>query len=204
MAAFFGRNKLTHIFPHIPPQASLLVLQLRQLLVVSAALAGLAACSQPYVALRSLPPVNRNAEGESLPVKVRLYALKDDARFAAAPFATLWTHDQQVLGDDRLGDPKVVIIPPGEVQAGKTQIEPERHFLGELPEGTRFIGVLCLYPHADEPERRRAVVPVNKLHRTVISLLDSSVVAQADGDDPPARTAPPPPAPPPPPITIKR
>jgi type VI secretion system VasD/TssJ family lipoprotein len=135
--------------------------------------------------VRALSPVNVNADGESLPVKIRIYALRDDARFRAAPFTDLWTKDREVLGDDRLQDPKVVIVPPASLRAAPQQIE-----LSELPKEARFLGIVALIQHADQPDRRRAVIARIDIGSQIIDLVDSSIVMHAQGDPVPGRSAP--------------
>jgi type VI secretion system VasD/TssJ family lipoprotein len=157
-----------------------------------------AGCSGPTrIAVRALAPVNTNAEGESLPVKVRIYALRDDARFRSAQFADLWTRDREALGDDRLQDPKVVVVPPGGEASEPLAVE-----LGEFPKDTRFLGILALIPHADAPDRRRAVVASSGVGDQVVEILDAAVMVHDPGDPPPphaktAAAAKPEPAPPP-------
>ncbi len=153
----------------------------------------LSSCSGPTIALRALAPVNLNPDGESLPVKVRIYALRDDARFRGAPFADLWTKDREALGDDRLQDPKVVLVPPASLAAAPLQIE-----LAELPKEARFLGVVALIQHADQPDRRRVVIARKDIGAQTIELVGSSIVMHDRGDPVPGRTAPhdepPPPA----------
>jgi type VI secretion system VasD/TssJ family lipoprotein len=144
----------------------------------------LSSCSGPSVSLRALSPVNLNADGESLPVKVRIYALRDDARFRAAPFADLWTKDREVLGDDRLQDPKVVMVPPVSLQAAPQLVE-----LSELPKEARFLGIVALIQHADQPDRRRAVIARQDIGAQIIELVDASIVMHNRGDPVPGRMA---------------
>jgi type VI secretion system VasD/TssJ family lipoprotein len=145
----------------------------------------LTSCAPPSVSVRALSPVNLNPDGESLPVKVRIYALRDDARFRAAPFADLWTKDHEVLGDDRLQDPKVVIVPPASLTAAPQLVE-----LSELPKEARFLGIVALIQHADQPDRRRAVIARKDIGSQIIELVDSSIVLHDPGDPVPGRTAP--------------
>jgi type VI secretion system VasD/TssJ family lipoprotein len=137
------------------------------------------------VEVRALPPVNTNVAGESLPVKVRIYALRDDARFRSAPFADLWTKDHDVLGDDRLQDPKVVVVAPTGLQTDPQVVE-----LSELPKEARFLGVIALIQHADQPDRRRVLIARNDIGSQVIDILDSSIVLHAKGDPVPGRSQP--------------
>ena len=139
-------------------------------------------CGQSPLSVRAVSPVNVNGEGESLPVKVRIYALRDDARFRSALFSDLWMHDRDALGDDRLQDPKVVIIPPTTPSGVPTNID-----LGQLPEHTRFIGIMALYRQPDEPDRRRVVLSVDLLGERIVELVDNSIVVYAQGDPSPVR-----------------
>ena len=147
--------------------------------LLSLALVG---CGRSPLSVRAVSPVNLNVEGESLPVKVRIYALRDDGRFRSALFSDLWTRDREVLGDDRLQDAKVVIVAP----RGPTGL-PDEIDLGELPKDTRFIGIMALYRRPDEPDRRRIVLPVDLVGDRIVELVDSSVVVYAKGDPSPVR-----------------
>lgn len=150
--------------------------------LLSLALSG---CGQSPLSVRAVSPVNVNADGESLPVKVRIYALKDDGRFRSALFSDLWTNDRKVLGDDRLQDPKEEVIAP----RGPTG-QPDEISLGELPQETRFVGIMALYRHADEPDRRRIVLPVDLVGERIVELFDNSIVVYASGDPSPVRPIP--------------
>jgi type VI secretion system VasD/TssJ family lipoprotein len=145
----------------------------------------LCSCAPPSVSVRALAPVNLNADGESLPVKVRIYALRDDARFRAAPFADLWTKDRDVLGDDRLQDPKVVLIAPASLAAAPQLVE-----LSELPKEARFLGIVALIQHADQPDRRRVVIARQDIGAQIIELVDSSIIMHDRGAPVPGRNAP--------------
>lgn len=162
-----------------------MVVRLRWLPVVAFLSLALASCGQSPLSVRAVSPVNVNANGESLPVKVRIYALRDDGRFRSAPFSDLWTRDRVVLGDDRLQDPREEIIAP----CGPTGLPVEIR-LGELPQETRFIGIMALYRHADEPDRRRIVLPVDLVGERMVELFNNSMVVYALGDPSPVRPIP--------------
>lgn len=126
----------------------------------------LGGCGGPSpLTVRAVAPVNLNAEGESLPVRLRLYELKDRSRFMAASFNDLWLDDRKALGPDRLADPRQVVVQPG-----KADDEPRRYDLIEVTDGTRFIGVMALYPRTGEQDERRAVIPLDDLGDRVIEL----------------------------------
>lgn len=144
----------------------------------------LGGCGPTQVAVRALAPVNTDAAGDSMPVKVRIYALRDDARFRAAPFDDLWVRDREVLGDDRLLDPKVVVVAPALAPCA-----PVRFALGELPKETRFLGVMALIRQADAPDRRRAVLAVSDADDLVIDVFDAAILVHDDEDLYPPRAA---------------
>jgi type VI secretion system VasD/TssJ family lipoprotein len=154
-------------------------------LLLTASCLAIASCAPPSVEVRALPPVNTNTAGESLPVKIRIYALRDDARFRSAPFADLWSKDREVLGDDRLQDPKVVVVGPTGLRTDPQMVE-----LSELPREARFLGVVALIQHADQPDRRRVIIARNDIGSQVIEVLDSSIVMHTKGDPLPGRPLP--------------
>jgi type VI secretion system VasD/TssJ family lipoprotein len=129
-------------------------------------LLAIAGCGAPSpLSVRAIAPVNLNEEGESLPVRLRLYELKDRSRFMAASFNDLWLDDRKALGPDRLADPRQVVVPPG-----KPGDDPRRYNLISVAEGTRFIGVMALYPKSGEQDERRAVIALDELDDRVIEL----------------------------------
>lgn len=139
-------------------------------------------CGRGPMLVRAVSPVNVNKEGESLPVKVRIYALRDDGRFRSALFSDLWQRDIQTLGDDRLQDPKVLVVAPRDPTGLPDEID-----LGTLPQETRFIGILALYQQPDEPDRRRVVLPIDLVDERIVELVDRSIVVYVNGDPSPVR-----------------
>jgi type VI secretion system protein VasD len=113
--------------------------------------------------VRGVAPLNLNDTGESTPVDVRIYQLKDDGAFKRATFEKLWTEDEKVLGQDRLAAPRVESIVPGSATD-----QPRRVALGELEVGTRFIGIMALYAKADARDTRILVLPVDEAEEPVI------------------------------------
>jgi type VI secretion system protein VasD len=113
--------------------------------------------------VRGVAPLNLNDAGESTPVDVRIYQLKDDAAFKRATFEKLWTEDEKVLGQDRLAAPRVESIVPGNATD-----QPKRIALGELEVGTRFIGIMALYAKTDARDARVLVLPLSEAEKPVI------------------------------------
>lgn len=113
--------------------------------------------------MRGVAPLNLNDAGESTPVDVRIYQLKDDGAFKRATFEKLWTEADKVLGQDYLAAPRVESIVPGNATD-----QPKRITLGELEVGTRFIGIMALYAKTDARDARILVLPINDAEDPVI------------------------------------
>jgi type VI secretion system VasD/TssJ family lipoprotein len=134
-----------------------------RLLSVIAALAASAGCtSTASLTMRSVAPLNVNEAGESTPVKVRIYCLKNDARFRAATVEALWTGDADVLKDDLLGTRSEAVVRPQGKDDTPVKVSVE------LPVGTRYIGVLGLYARSDAQDQRTVVLPVAKADGTTL------------------------------------
>jgi type VI secretion system VasD/TssJ family lipoprotein len=97
--------------------------------------------------------MNENDRKESNSVDIRVYQLRDDARFNQATIEKLWTDDKGALGDD------LVAMKAATVFAGSADDKERTVELGELPETVRFIGVLALYPKEDDKGARKMILP---------------------------------------------
>jgi len=123
--------------------------------ILAAGLALLAACGGPSALyVRGVKPMNENERKESNSVDIRIYQLKDDARFNQATIDKLWGSDKEALGDDLIAGPKVATVYPGSVDDKEKDVQ-----LGDLPDAVRFIGVLALYPKEDDKGPRKIVLP---------------------------------------------
>jgi len=126
--------------------------------VLAAGLALLAACGGPSsLYYRGVKPMNENDRRESNSVDIRIYQLKDDARFNQATIDKLWGEDKSVLGDD------LVAMKTATVFAGSADDKERSVELGELPEAVRFVGVLALYPKEDDKGPRKILLPKSEL-----------------------------------------
>ncbi len=104
------------------------------------------------IRVRGVEPLNVNEKGESTPIDVRIYTLKDNAKFEKALFEDLWTKDKEVLGDNMIGEPKQITINPGKADA-QARVEQ----LGVLPPEVRYIGIMALYSKGKGEQRHIAV-----------------------------------------------
>jgi len=126
--------------------------------ILAAGLALLAACGGPSsLYYRGVKPMNENERKESNSVDVRIYQLKDDARFNQATIEKLWTDDKAALGED------LIAMKPATVYAGSADDKERSVELGELPDAVRFVGVLALYPKEDDKGPRKMLLAKSEL-----------------------------------------
>ena len=89
---------------------------------------------RPRVTIAASGQVNAGADGRGLPVQVRLYQLKSEAKLTNAFFEEVWNEDAKTLAEDLLGTREVTVFP------GKSQ-ELE---LDQLPD-SRVLGAVALF-----------------------------------------------------------
>lgn len=133
----------------------------RTLLLIMSALLVVAGCTSHRVRVRGVAPMNVNGDGESTPVDVRFYPLRDQARFQAAAFEALWVEGERILASDLAGPVVVATVLPG--SAG----DPPRRV--DLGVDGRWIGVLALVRRSDGTPRS-AVIPADRLEDAVIEV----------------------------------
>lgn len=63
------------------------------------------------VSLLASPSINRTTEGETRPVLIRLYQLKDDRHLYNASFEQLWKDDKATLGADLVAAQEITMYP---------------------------------------------------------------------------------------------
>ena len=140
------------------------------LLTLSTALTILAGCTATSVTMefRAIKPVNQLEEGsagDSRVVEVRLYQLKDDAKFQAATVDEVWTNAEEALGDSlievKLGES---IFPEDKAQAEGKQIT-----IDPLDANTKFIGILALFSNSDDGDRK-VVVTLDQAEEVLFEL----------------------------------
>jgi type VI secretion system VasD/TssJ family lipoprotein len=125
----------------------------------------LSGCGGPsQVGILGSHQLNVNELGESTPVKVRIYKLRDSQKFMQCSFEELWTDDKKALGEDRVEDPiNLTVIPGGQQQTVD---------LGEPGGDVRYFGIMALISKKPEGEAdgRRAVVSKDKANSTTFEL----------------------------------
>ncbi len=126
------------------------------------ALALLGACAAPLrLQVLGIKPLNENDRKESTPVDVRIYLLKDNARFERATIEGLWTKDKETLAEDLVSVKTVTVFPGAEGD------KPQEVDLGIPDVSVRFVGVLGLYSREEAGQPRKVVVPVREADAAV-------------------------------------
>ena len=143
------------------------------LLGLTIALALIAGCTSTTVTLNvvALKPVNEGkvgdaTDGESRVVEIRIYQLKDDAKFKAATVEDVWTNAEGALGDSmiavKLGESVFPEDANGQANGKQITIDP-------LDANTKFIGILALFSDSDDGERK-VVVPLDQADDVLFEL----------------------------------
>jgi type VI secretion system VasD/TssJ family lipoprotein len=104
-------------------------------------------------------------------VDIRIFQLKDDARFNQATVDQIWTNPKEVLADDVIAMKQVTVFP------GAAEDKAASFELGDLPDTVRFLGVLALFPKEDDKGPRKLVLP-KKDSGTVIRFTGYHLVAE--------------------------
>lgn len=135
----------------------------------------IASCSPPRAAVQvsGMKVMNQNELGESAPVKLRIYPLRNDAKFRSSTADALWMGDEDLLKADLTHAPTVTsVFPGGEGRdPGKVEVE--------LGDGAKFLGVLALYTKSDATDRRMLVLPIDDAERIVVTCSGYSITAEA-------------------------
>lgn len=128
----------------------------------------------------AVEPVNLNKEEagstDSRVVDVRIYQLKDDAKFAAATVDALWSDAEGTLGESlvsvKLGESVFPEKADGPRNGKEITLDP-------LDAQTKYIGVLALYSHTDEGPRK-VVVPVDQAGSALFELTGYHITVKQD------------------------
>lgn len=107
--------------------------------ILVAALAGLTGCGSATppkttavsVKVAADETINPSPSGQSAPVLVRVYALRDEMVFEQSDFSTLYNNDAQALGTAMLAK-REMLIAPGASQSFQQELPVEAAFLGFL------------------------------------------------------------------------
>jgi type VI secretion system protein VasD len=140
-------------------------LMLCAMLVMAAVLTGCAAKSV-NMRLVGVAPLNEAQAGESRPVRVRIFQLRDDETFMRANMEQLWVDPSQALANSMIGVPIEVNIFPEDADqnpAGRPVEVP-------ISQETRFIGVFAMYDNTAEDSQRRRVLSVEQARNARLRL----------------------------------
>lgn len=124
--------------------------------------------------LQGIKPLNVNDQGESTPVDVRVYILRDSGRFSRALYEDLWVSDKDVLGQDWIVEPRVYTVFPGEPDD-----PPQEIVLGTLEGDAQFIGIMALYgKRAADARDPRLVLSTKMANGAVLRFTEYEVVRE--------------------------
>jgi type VI secretion system protein VasD len=135
----------------------------------------LSGCGVDAVFVRGIRPLNMNDKGESTPVNIRVYQLKDNRKFLDSVFEDLWLKDKEVLGEDLLGEATVATVLPGSRDDGPQKVE-----IGEIASGTLYIGVMSLFARQSTGQDRRRTVRVEDSDHVVFELAGYGISLSKD------------------------
>ncbi|MCG7404284.1 MULTISPECIES: type VI secretion system lipoprotein TssJ [Caballeronia] len=104
------------------------------------------------VDMRARADLNPDASGHPHPVAVRVYQLKDRARFDSASFNELLHHDRSVLGRDLQASVSAVVNPGASASVSQP-----------MQKETAFIAIAAFYRNADQAGGWKQVIAARKL-----------------------------------------
>lgn len=110
---------------------------------------------RPHVTIAASAQVNAGVDGRGLPVQVRLYQLKSEAKLLNAFFEEVWNEDAKTLEGDLLGMREITAF-PGQSQELDLEQLPDSRVLGAValfrePRGRDWFVNYDLAPAKDEP-----------------------------------------------------
>jgi type VI secretion system VasD/TssJ family lipoprotein len=131
----------------------------------------LAGCTVTSVDLHfeAIEPVNKESADatESGVVQVRIFQLKDKAKFEQAESEDIWNNPDQTLGGDLIqaidGDPIYPEKPDGNAFGKTIKIDP-------LNSETKFIGVLAMMYQKDDVGKRHVAVTIEEADDVVFRI----------------------------------
>jgi type VI secretion system protein VasD len=146
---------------------------------------------RPRITIAAGEQVNASADGRGLPVQVRLYQLKSEAKLLNAFFEEVWNDDAKTLAEDLLGTREVTVF-PGKSQGFDLEQAPESRVLAAValfrePRGkdwfvTYDLALAKQEPPCPPPEPRISIW----LDRMKIQ--DGEGRVEAEGQAPPGRS----------------
>lgn len=141
-------------------------------LVLTALLAALflAGCTTTSVTLKleAIEPVNKaNAESDSRVVEVRVFELKDRAKFEQSSTEDIWDNAEATLGGDLLSVRNADPVYPqkaSDKDGGTTVV------IDPINADTKFIGVLALITESDDKGKRHIAVALGDAESVVFRI----------------------------------
>ncbi len=108
------------------------MISFRNVLIIGCVLI-LASCSTTplHVSFQANGEMNQDTQGQSLPVLIKVYQLRNPQRFENATFADLWQTDHHVLGSTLVNVSQATVSPSSEIELDLAKY-PQAHYLGVL------------------------------------------------------------------------
>lgn len=113
----------------------------------------------------------------TVPVEVRVYQLKDDRAFLEASFENLWTSEATVLKEDLTAEPVAETVHPGKPDEPTPLIK-----IGPFRPRTLYVGVVSLYVHEGQEQKRRRVVRLTERSQYLVDLGGNAVLVEGGRD----------------------
>jgi type VI secretion system protein VasD len=141
-------------------------------------IATLAACASAPVPEKTLVAVsiaavtnlNPTPDGRPSPLLVRIYQLRDTAKFNAAGFFALYENDDQTLAGELAGREELVVQPGQSVNID----------LGDVAEGVRYVGVFAAYRDLGQAVWRKSIdIPRGRSTKIAVSLSVNGLAVQS-------------------------
>jgi type VI secretion system VasD/TssJ family lipoprotein len=150
------------------------------------------ACERPpiEVFLQASPYINPNPKGQSMPVEVRVFLLRERETFDSLDFETVWQRGEEALAKDLLKSASLTVFP------GKLKI----YSMKSQPKAS-FVALVAVFrkPEADEwrhvfdiQDKNKRCATKDTLHTIVHALLKDSRIKRADTEQGKGEVAPPP------------
>ncbi len=142
--------------------------------VIASLMIGCAGAPKPkptviQVGLEAAANVNPDARGRPSPIILRFYELKSPTSFNNADFFSLYEHDQETLGADRVAKEEIQLT-PGEKRQFERQTQPDTH----------YIGVIAAFRDLEHAQWRSTLaVPLQQTTPITIKLDGSTIVISA-------------------------
>lgn len=122
------------------------------------------------VSIAAVTNLNPTPDGRPSPLLLRIYQLRDTAKFNSSGFFALYENDDQTLGGELAGREELVVQPGQSVNIN----------LGEVAQGVRYIGVFAAYRDLGQAVWRKSIdIPRGQSTKIAVSLSVNGLTVQS-------------------------